>query len=195
MTKPSFEQEVKQCLADKGVSFLDKSDSFRHPDFTILLNGSPYFHLEVKEKRQAYNMKNWPRYIDEPDLFILDDLTVRKCLAYAPRSGVVIRDNLRGLYSFFSIVDLALMPRRRLNRRIERSAPSWKGKWLINLKHGLTAKTLEEIFSGIRQYVEASDRILFEIIECYGRYEGEMIGRGGITRRPADWDTDIGATR
>jgi hypothetical protein len=195
MTMPSLEQEVKQCLSDNGVSFLDRSDSFKDPDFTILLNGSPYFHLEVKEKRQKYNMKNWPRYIEEPDLFILDDLTVRKCLAYSPKSGIVIRDNLRELYSFFSVVDLALMPRRRLNHRIELTIPAWKGKWLINLNHGLNAGTIEEIFSGIRQYVETSDRILFETIECYGQYEGEEIARGGITRKPADWDTDVEATR
>jgi len=195
MTLLALEKEVRNFLSMKGVDYQDKSTSFKHPDFTILLNGEAYFYLEVKEKRQKYNMNNWPEFCKEADLFILDDLTVRKCLAYSPRSGILIRDNLRNLYVFLSVVDLALMPRMRVNRRICRQIPTLKGKWLINLNNGVKAESIEDIFSAIRQYVDASDSILFEMIECYGQYEGEDIGRGGITRKPAYWDIDVGSTR
>jgi len=195
MTTPSLEQEVKRFLVNKGVEFHDQSDSFKHLDFTILLHNAPYFHLEVKEKRQKYNMNHWPPYVDEASLFILDDLTVRKCLAYAPKSGVLVRDNVRSMYTFLSVVDLALMPRLRVNRPIQRTTPALKGKWLIDLNNGASADSIETIFSTIRRYVDASDKILYDTIECYGHYEGEEIARGGITREPSHWDTDVDATR
>lgn len=195
MTLPSLEQEVKLFLSSRGVAFHDRSDSFKHPDFTILSHGVPYFYLEVKEKRQRYNMNHWPAYVDEVNLFILDDLTVRKCLAYAPKSGILVRDNIHNRYTFLPIVDLALMPRLRVNRPIHQNAPALKGKWLINLNHGSNAESIEAVFPKIRQYVEASDRILFETIECYGHYEGEEISHAGITREPSHWDTDVESTR
>jgi len=195
MTTLSLEQEVKTFLSNKHVKFDDNSASFKNPDFTVFWNDIPYFYLEVKEKRQKYDMSNWPEYTEETDLFILDDLTVRKCLAYSPKSGIMIRDNLRNAYFFLSVVDLALMPRMRVNRPIERNVATLKGKWLINLNNSLKSESIDEIFSGIRKYVGASEEILFNTIECYGHYVEEKIGLGGITRRPAHWDTDIKLTR
>lgn len=191
----SLEQEVKRLLTQKGVAFQDRSASFKEPDFTILVNKLPYFHLEVKEKRQHYNLKHWDSSIEERHLFILDDLTVRKCLAYSPKSGILIRDNLRKMYFFFSIVDLALMPKRRVNRPIQRNLAALKGKWLIDLNHGAKSTSLETILASLRQYVETSDEILFENIECHGHYQGEEIALGGIPRKPKHWQTDVEATR
>jgi len=140
-------------------------------------------------------MNNWPKFGEEANLFILDDLTVRKCLAYSPKSGILVRDNLRNQYIFLSVVDLALMPRLRVNRPIQRNVSALKGKWLINLNNGSRAESIEAIFPAIRQYVDASDKILFDTNECYGQYEGEDIGSGGITRKPAHWNIDVESTR
>jgi hypothetical protein len=151
--------------------------------------------LEVKEKRQAYNPRNWPPFAPEADLFILDDLTVRKCLAYAPRAGILVRDNLQRFYCFFSVIDLALMPKVRVNRAIERQMQDVKGKWLINLQNGARAASLEGSFAHLQHYLQELPTILFEHHPCYGQYVGEEIGSGGVVRHPGHWDTDVQSTR
>jgi hypothetical protein len=195
MYPTSLEQEVKRFLHKKKVDFQDNSASYTLLDFVILFKGEPYFHLEVKEKQRRYNTKNWPPFAEEADLFILDDLTVRKCLAHAPRSGVLVRDNVRGAYFFFSVIDLALMPRQRVNRDIRRKASAVKGKWLVNLRNGARAGNMEEAFAAVRAYVEALDDYLFTTTECYGDYVDEEVVSAGIVRKSSYWDRDVQSTR
>jgi hypothetical protein len=153
------------------------------------------FFLELKEKRQPYALKNWPDFAPEPELFILDDLTVRKCLAYAPRSGVLVRDNLGHRYAFFSVIDLASMPRLRVNRGIQNVVEDVKGKWLIDLRNGHPAGDLGEALQTVRSYAKNLPHILFEEHACYGDYVGEQIDAGGVIRRPGHWQTDATANR
>jgi len=191
----SIEQEVKRYLEQSGLRYVDNTTAFDALDFTILAQEGAAFYLEVKEKRQAYNAANWPAFAPEINLLILDDLTVRKCLGYAPRAGVLVRDNQQARYHFFSVIDLALMPRLRVNRPIQRTVDDWKGKWLVNLQNGVQASTLEEIFAHMRTYVASLPAILGERHACYGDYVDEAIGSGGIVRRGVHWTTDIEATR
>jgi len=199
MNSTSLEQEVKRFLNEKKVSFEDNSASYTHLDFVILFKGEPYFYLEVKEKRRRYNAKNWPPFAEEVDLFIIDDLTVRKCLAHAPRSGVLVRDsgrdNGQDAYFFFSVIDLALMPRLRVNREIRRKASGVKGKWLINLRNGVRAGNIEGAFAALRAYVEKLDDDLFTATECHGDYVGEEVAVGGTVRKSFYWNRDVQSTR
>jgi hypothetical protein len=165
-------------------------------DFTIIdINGQPAFHFDVKEKRQKYNLNNWPKFAPESDLFILDDLAVRKCLAYGPKSGILIRDNIRKKYNFVSIVDLALMPRARVNRPIHRNQHEEKGKWLINLRNGKEFQLLDEAYNHFHLYLQELNSVLLDTISCYGNYIGEDIQVGGIVRTPSHWETDVKNTR
>jgi hypothetical protein len=191
----SIEQEVKQYLERSGQRFVDNTAAFDALDFTILIDERAVFYLEVKEKRQPYNSANWPAFAPEGDLFILDDLTVRKCLGYAPRAGILVRDNTRASYYFFSVIDLALMPRLRVNRLIQRNAPELKGKWLINLQNGFRAATLIDAFAYLTGYLKDLPSILSDWHACYGDYVGETIGNGGTVRNPTHWENDIQATR
>lgn len=192
----SLEQEIKTYLNQKEILFEDHSSSFRQPDFTIRNDHEEaVFHLEVKEKRQRYNLNHWPGFASEPDLFITDDLSVRKCLAYAPKSGILVRDNTRGKYVFFSITDLLMMPKKRVNRPIHRNQPEIKGKWLINLRNGKETESLADAFVHIRNYLKNLDKILFETKECYGNYADEHIDTAGIIRNPFHWKTDVRTTR
>lgn len=195
MTSLSVEQEVKRYLERAAIRYTDNTTSFKKPDFTLWLQPETPFFLEVKEKRQAYNPNNWPHFAPEADLFILDDLTVRKCVGYAPRAGVLVRNNLQAGYYFFSVIDLALMPRLRVNRPINRNAPELKGKWLINLQNGFAAVTLAQAFTHIHRYLADLPTILFDHHPCYGDYVGEQIDSGGVERNPAHWTTDVQATR
>lgn len=191
----SFEQEIKEILTANKVKFKDHCDSFKKPDFTIYVKKKPYFYLEAKEKRQRYNMHHWQTKIAEENLFILDDLTVRKCLAYAPISGVLVRDNPRSRYALFTIVDLALMPRQRVNRPIQRAVATLKGKWLIDLQHGFLAASLNDIFTRLRQYNDHQNEIIFKTLACYGNYPGENIIQSGATRQPSHWIIDRESTK
>ncbi len=191
----SVEQEVKAYLQRAGIPFTDHTTAYKQLDFTITFTYKQPFYLEVKEKRQQYNPQNWPQVAPQVEMFILDDLTVRKCLAYAPWSGVLVRDNLTGRYIFFSVVDLALMPKTRVNRPINRNQPASKGKWIINLGNGQAADQLAEALAQIQHYLQGLPTTLFDVLECYGSYVDEAVESGGITRNPEHWQVDVQATR
>ncbi len=192
----SFEQEIKNYLVQKNIKFTDGSSSYNQLDFTIHdKSGNPVFHFDAKEKRPKYALADWPKFAAEPDLFVLDDLAVRKCLAYVPKSGILIRDNLRDVYFFFSTIDLALMPKKRVNRPINRNQPDLKGKWLINLRNGKESKSLHATISYISSFLRDLDVSVFKMLECYGNYVDENIDVGGVARKPSHWDTDVQSTR
>ena len=191
----SVEQEVKDYLRASRKEYTDNSSSFKNLDFTLTFGEGKLFHLDVKEKRQRYNLNNWPKIMIEADMFILDDLSIRKCLAFSPNSGILVRDNIRAKYFFVSVLDFALMPKKRVNRQINRNQPDIKGKWIINLRNGKEAISLQAAFLLIEQYVQNLEEVLFKILECYGEYVDEIIGQGGITRKPSHWEIDVKSTR
>lgn len=192
----SMEQEIKSYFAQRGIPFSDNSASYEDLDFTILdRSGLPLFRLDVKEKRQHYNLQHWPAFAPEADLLILDDLSVRKCLAHAPQSGILVRDNLGQRYLFFSVIDLALMPRQRVNRPINRNRPEHKGKWLINARNGQIASSLHRCMDYLKDYLHRLDTTILTSTSCYGRYVGETIDSAGIVRNPSHWDVDVNDTR
>ena len=195
--QPSFEQEIKQHFRQNQIEFDDNSESYKKLDFAFGDKSSKrYFSFDVKEKRQRYATKNWPRTdIPEAHLFIIDDLAARKLLAYAPNSGLVVRDNMHQRYIFFSVADIFLMPRQRVNRDIRKKVQGIKGKWMIDLRNGQVFKELAAVFIGISGYLDKREDIFLNILECYGSYFGEKIGKGGIERRPDHWAIDVSETR
>jgi hypothetical protein len=192
--KPSFQQEIRDLLANSHIRFEDHSESYKELDFAINFNGM-VFHLDVKEKIQKYQIANWPKIMPEREMFILDDLSVRKCLAYAPNSGILIRDNLMGQYYFFSVVDLALMPRTRVNRQINKNQSGRKGKWVINLRNGKEFNSSKDAIAYLNRFIGRMGEILFDVLECYGNYVNEKVNKAGIPRKPGHWDNDVKLTK
>lgn len=192
-----FEQEIKAYFRQHQIAFSDHSESFARLDFCFGDSESKrQFHFDAKEKRQHYNLRNWPALnIPEEHLFILDDLAARKILAYAPNSGLVVRDNMHGRYFFFAVVDLYLMPKQRVNRTLKKKVETSKGKWLIDLRNGQQFDTLPDLFAGIDQYLDQREAIFLHTLACYGNYIGEEISRGGIDRVPHHWQIDVEETR
>ncbi|MCI0493443.1 hypothetical protein L0Z72_00420 [candidate division KSB1 bacterium] len=194
---PSLESEFKNYFVQHQIPYEDHTSSLKLLDFSF---GDPqaktYFSFDVKEKRQHYTKQNW-RQVDIPQkyLFILDDLAARKILVFAPNSGLVIRDNVHQNYYFFSVVDLYLMPKKRVNRVIKKRVEAQKGKWLIDLRNGRACGNLAEIFEAIASYLKERENIFLNTLECYGEYFGEEIGKGGITRKPGHWEIDVKGTR
>lgn len=196
MPTPSLEQEIRTLFQQHRVGYNDHSGSFTQLDFGFGDRSSNrYFAFDVKEKRQPYNLGNWQTAIPEPHFFILDDLACRKILLHAPNAGLLVRDTPHQRYLFFTVVDLFLMPKTRVNRAIHRTQLELKGKWLIDLRNGRPLSRLDELFATIDDYLDRRKAIFHETHACYGEYVGEEIGAGGIERRPEHWDKDFGATR
>jgi hypothetical protein len=128
-------------------------------------------------------------------VYVIEDDASRKILAFAPNSGLVVRDNLHESYYFFSIVDLYLMPKMRVNRVIKKQVETMKGKWLIDLRNGTSCDKLPEVFAVIESYLANRKTIFLHTLECYGNYSGEGVGQGGITRKPGHWEIDVKGTR
>ncbi|MCU0348643.1 MAG: hypothetical protein MUC59_17020 [Saprospiraceae bacterium] len=192
----SFEQEIKAFLLTKKLEYKDSSSSFKRLDFSVRLDETWTFHFDAKEKRQKYNLHNWKLPADqEPHTFIIDDLAARKILAFGPYSGMVVRDNLLGGYYFYSVLDLFLMPKTRVNRPIEKQQKALKGKWVIDLRNGTKCANLDEILRLFQQYIAKREDLFLNILECFGNYVGEDIGERGEVRRADYWDTDVKATR
>lgn len=197
---PSLEQEILNHFQQHGIPFhqhVGDETRFERLDFGFGDSGRKrYFSFDAKEKRQHYNLKNWPDAgIGEEHLFIIDDLAARRVLVFAPNAGLVIRDNLRRLYFLFTVVDLFLMPKVRVNRQLGVNPPLLKGKWLIDLRNGQHYPDLAAVFAGIAAYLDQRELIFSKELACFGAYVGETITAGGVTRQPQHWERDIRETR
>jgi hypothetical protein len=194
----SFEQEFRQFLHNEKIAFTDNCHTLSRLDFTLpAFYNNRSFHIDVKEKRQKISIRNWPSVLpgNEPFTFILDDLAARKTVAHAPYAGVLVRDNLFKGYYWYSVFDLALMPKRRVNRAIEKSSLLWKGKWIIDFRNAQGSLTLADAFGAIRRYAASVSQIATAFLPCFGTYEGETVGKEGATRQRGHWQTDVGETR
>ena len=124
----SLQQEVRDYLTRQGASFSDNTESFKDLDFTISGKGETVFRLEVKEKRKPYRCV--PLADRDPRSRSVhtgrsDGAQVHQL---APRCGVLVRDSARSRYCFFSVVDLAMMPRERVNRTINNRKADAQGQ-------------------------------------------------------------------
>lgn len=194
----SFEQEYKAFLNSHSINYTDNCNSCKLLDFTLLnFAGGKNFNVDVKEKRQKINTKNWPSIEagDENYTFIIDDLAARKIFAYAPHSGLIVRDNLTATYYWYSVIDLGLMPKIRANRVIEKINARHKGKWIIDFRNAASAKSLEDLLKVIKQYTEEIVHICTGFLPCYGNYYNEILNTEGETRKPGHWHIDVKETR
>jgi len=191
----SFEQEIKNCLSAQALEFADHSSSFKRLDFSVKL-ADKTFYFDAKEKRQPYNLTNWQLTKDnEPDTFILDDLAARKILAFAPYSGMVVRNNLTQAYHFFSVVDLMMLPKKRVNRPIHKMKKAWKGKWIIDLRNGQKCRSMQEVIQCLKEFVQNREQVFVKSLACFGNYYGEEVGQLGEVRTSGHWDIDVSSTR
>lgn len=112
------------------------AEQFRAGTFRSAFNSTddldfwfPGVFLELKEKRQSYTQRWWllPN-VPERDLFIIDELTVKRALQHYPAVLFLIRDVPGGRLFYVPIWELVSVERARVNR-------VKKGKWVIDLSH------------------------------------------------------------
>ena len=189
----SLEQEVRDYLLINNYRWSDSTGSMTTPDFGILLS-TRVFQLEVKEKQKPYTASNWgiPEK-DEVYTFILDDLSARKILRCSP-SALLIR-NVEEDYFIFTDLDLSLIPKKRVNRKINKVVDSLKGKWLIDLRSATRVVDLEDALSFLKEYQLKRNNLYLEGTACYGNYHNEDVGIAGTVRTSKYWKQDLASTR
>lgn len=123
-----FENEVGTWLGDYKVANLEQSDRL---DWWV-----PGFYIDVKEKRQKLTAR-WVGLlpgVDETDLFVLDELSVRRAMRHFPHAYFVIRDVPSGGRVFLARIDeVTGAERARLNR--VGNTQHAKGKWVVSLRN------------------------------------------------------------
>jgi hypothetical protein len=102
-------------------------------DYQVVGPGARMLQIELKAKRQSY--VGWARYrpgVDEKDVFILDELALRK-LIDAGRYGFLLVHDMPGhRWAVWSNPDLVLTPKARVSRQLAVGSGAVKGKVLIS---------------------------------------------------------------
>lgn len=99
----------------------------------------PGAYVEVKEKRQKLTDR-WHLLegVDERDLFVMDELSLRRCLRHAPYSYLLISDVPEDRYFILNALEMAVAERARVNR-------AGKGKAIFNLQDFRRLASLEQL--------------------------------------------------
>ncbi len=123
----AFENEVGEWLGQFKVGNLDDPNRL---DWWV-----PGVYIDVKEKVR----KLGPRWhllpgVPEEDLFVIDELSVRKAARHFPHSYFVIRDQPGGNRIFVARVDEMFCVERARRNRVGKTNHA-KGKWIVDLKN------------------------------------------------------------
>ena len=131
----AFEQQVAQHL---GPFFIDRTDSTTELDWWI-----PGAVLDAKEKKQPCS-KVWHLLPDVPEenLFILDELSIRKAAKHYPTAYFLVHDRPQGRLFIVSITQIICQERARVNR-------VGKGKAIFDMSKWTELDSLNEIVGHI----------------------------------------------
>jgi ATP-dependent Lhr-like helicase len=105
-------------------------------------------HVDLKEKHSPLSVdyrEAWPE-VPPADLFLVDELSWRKLLWREGMGYLLIHDRPEGRWCVFGPWELALGPRRRLERVGDKgNGPFRKGKLLIDLRSAATASPVLDV--------------------------------------------------
>jgi hypothetical protein len=103
-------------------------------DYAVLGPGERLCQLELKAKHQPY--RTWatlrPDTV-ERDLFIFDELALRKVVAAGPYAALLVRDDPTDRWVLWTTMDLVLADKVRVNRRLATGLDRIKAKVLLDL--------------------------------------------------------------
>lgn len=120
----TFENVVGEWLGQFKIGNLSSTDKM---DWWV-----PGFYLDVKERRRPIGPR-WPipEGVERNDVFILDELSVRKAMLHMPHAYFVLRALPEDRVFLARIDEIVCGDRIRVNRVGETGVA--KGKWLLNL--------------------------------------------------------------
>jgi hypothetical protein len=133
-----IEAQVEGALDAHPVLRLLRSStaSFDKLDFQLLGPGERLVELEVKAKHQPLSAgwRDLRPDVDPADLFVLDELALRKIVDAGRYGFLLVRDIPRARWWLWSAGDLLVASRVRHTRRIDKGpGPLFKGKLVFDL--------------------------------------------------------------
>lgn len=131
-----FGEALRGHPSVRGVR--DNTAAFDELDYTIDLAGIGLASVELKAKWQHYS-QGWTRHrpdLAEADLFILDELALRKIIATGRHGYVAIYDHPSTRWRIYGVADLVLASKTRIARPLHGNRPTTKGKILLDLRDG-----------------------------------------------------------
>ncbi len=193
MSHISFEDSFRAYLSGQTwLHFTDNCNSYEELDFSLTGEGF-LFSVELKEKKQKYNLLRWDGiHIPEEHFMIVDELSIRKIVLSGANTGLLIKDSVREKLFFFSMIDLVLMPhKKRFNRTMKLGkGKTLKGKWSLDLRNGQECPDFGSAITAIQEYAETIPQ-LKTCSSCINVYHGETITQGGIIRTTDYLNIDI----
>lgn len=122
----AYEELVGEWLGDFKIARLDSTTEL---DYWV-----PGFYADVKQKKQPLG-KRWHLLPDVPehDLFVLDELSVRKAAEKGPHAYFIINDVPLDRHFLARIDEVFTADRVRVNRVYDSGRA--KGKWIIDLSN------------------------------------------------------------
>jgi hypothetical protein len=142
----SFEEAFEKILIQKKINYENNTSSYDKPDFVIKTKSGFLLPIELKEKRQLYNLSSWKlEHKNNDDIFIIDELTIKNLINnYGLNFIIIIALSYKNpiLYIPISGYHFLLLEKERCDRVINNSFI--KGKWIIDiLKFQKTDNILE----------------------------------------------------
>ena len=177
----AFELAVMAGLDALGWEYQDNTAAHDCPDLYIYrqVRGKRLrVALELKEKRQSYRPR-WAELarLPETELLVMDEVSARKLLAWAPRALLFFRDTTRPArpYVLFSIIDLFCAPKVRVQRPISLKSQRLKAKWLLDRRHGQDFADLNSGFAAMANYIDRGMLDDLRRLDAHGAFVGETV--------------------
>lgn len=177
----AFEQAVMAELQTLDWEYQDNTNDHDRPDlylFRQVRSKKVQVALELKEKRQPYRSR-WAELarLPETELLVVDEVSVRKLLAWAPRALLLFWDHTQPSrpYVLFSVIDLFCVPKVRVQRPIALNDHKVKAKWLLDGRHGRAYADLRGVLAYIVNYLDHGMVTDLRRLEAHGDFVGETV--------------------
>jgi hypothetical protein len=163
-----IESQVEHALVSHSRLTLLRAStqSFDRLDFQILAPGERLVELEVKAKHQPLS-SGWQRLrpdVQSADLFVLDELALRKILDAGRYAFLLVRDIPRARWVLWSAGDLLVASRVRHARRLDKEASAIKGKLVFDLSEtGFSTPTLSDALDSLTTTVASIDAMWADV--------------------------------
>lgn len=171
----------------------DNTNSVDKIDFILELN-KKRFALDCKVKNRTYREK-WHELlrIPEKDTFIFDETAIKKLFSEYPYGFMLIFNKPDDEHIVFNCLDLLFIPRKRINRLIEKNQKRIKGKWVVNLNWGHRFESMVLSFDYMAQFIANDLEKRMKQLECYEIPDTEKILTldKEYSRKPYYWTKDL----
>lgn len=128
-------------------------------DFALMGPRERMLELELKTKRQPY--RGWSHFrpdVPEPDLFILDELALRKIVDGGRYAFLLVHDMPGDRWCLWTTADLVLTSKGRVARPLLRDHSFVKGKLLISfLEQSVVVGSLPAVLDALVDAVKEID--------------------------------------